>query len=134
MRQKATVDAILPDGSAVLLVRRESACSGDCHKCAGCGAVGQTLRLTASNPVCARAGDIVWLESESRVVLWAAALFYLLPLLAALAGYIAALPLGGKAAAAIGAACFALGFLPAFVYNRRLKKRPPAYVIVGLVK
>ncbi len=133
MRRKATVAALLPDGRAELLVSRKSACSGDCHSCGGCGAIEQTLRLTARNPVGARQGDIVWLESGSRTVLTSAALLYLLPLLLFFAGYLAATPLGSWAAA-VGAGGFALGLLPAFWYNRRLKMHPPDYTIVGFVK
>ena len=127
MRTKATVDSLLPDGRAEVLIARKSACSGDCHKCGGCGAVEQTLRVAAENPVDAKRGDIVWLESESRTVL------YLLPLLLFLIGYLAAYVLGGWSAA-IGAGGFLLGLLPAVLYDRRLKKRPPAYTITGFVK
>lgn len=133
MRQKATVEALLPDGEAQLSVRRESACSGDCHKCAGCGAVTQTLILTARNPIGARPGDRVWVESKSGPVLWAAALVYLLPLLCFLFGYLAAYRLGGWAFA-VGGGAFLLGMLPAFLYDRRLKRRPPEYDIVEFVK
>lgn len=133
MRRKATVECIFPDGTAELLVHRESACSGDCHKCSGCGAVEQTLRLSADNPIHAQHGDIVWIETESATVLWAAALVYLLPLLLFLTGYLAAAPLGGWAAA-VGAGGFALGWLPAFAYNRRLKQRPVKHTVVGFVK
>ena len=133
MRTKATVDAVLPDGRAALLVARESACSGECHKCGGCGAAEQTLRVTAQNPVGARRGDIVWLETRSAAVLRGAATLYLLPLALFLAGYLAAYSLGAWAAA-VGAAGFALGLIPAFVRDRRLKKRPPDHVITGFVK
>lgn len=133
MRTKATVDTILPDGRAEVLIARKSACSGECHKCGGCGAVEQTLRTMAQNPLDAKRGDIVWLESESRTVLLSAALLYLLPLLLFLIGYLAAYALGGWAAA-VGAGGFVLGLLPAVLYDRRLKKRPPDYTIVGFVK
>lgn len=133
MRQKATVEALLPDGAARLSVRRESACSGDCHKCAGCGAVAQTLTLTARNSISARPGDRVWVESKSGPVLWAAALVYLLPLLCFLVGYLAAYGLGSWAFA-VGGGAFLLGMFPAFLYDRRLKRRPPAYDIVEFVK
>ena len=55
---------------------RESACSGDCHKCAGCGAVRQTVTVQAENDIHARPGDVVYIESGSAVVLRAAALTY----------------------------------------------------------
>lgn len=133
MQRKATVQAVLPDGRAELAVQRESACSGDCHHCGGCGTVGQTLRLTAENPIGAEKGDIVYIASESGPVLWAAALVYSVPLLLFLLGYLLSMRLGGWAAA-IGAAGFLIGLLPAFLYNRRVKKRPPVYTIIGFVK
>lgn len=133
MQRKATVQAILPDGRAELAVRRESACSGDCHRCGGCGTVGQTLRLTAQNPIGAQKGDVVYIASESAPVLWAAALVYALPLLLFLTGYLLSMRLGAWAAA-IGAAGFLLGLLPAFAYNRHVKQQPPVYQIIGFVK
>ncbi len=133
MQRKATVQAILPDGKAELAVQRESACSGDCHHCGGCGTVGQTLRLTAENPIGAQKGDIVLIASESAPVLWAAALIYALPMLLFLAGYLLSMRLGAWAAA-IGAGGFLIGLLPAFAYNRHVKNQPPAYQIIGFVK
>ncbi len=133
MRQKATVERLLPDGRAEVLVVRESACSGDCHKCSGCGSVKQTLRVTAQNLISAQRGDVVYLQSESSVVLKAAALVYLLPLVSFLAGYLCSMRFGAWAAV-IGAAAFVLGSLPAFAYNKRIKNRPPTYSIVGYVK
>lgn len=133
MRSRATVVVVLPEGMARLAVRRESACSGDCHKCGGCGGTEQTIYLTARNAICAQKGDIVYVESRSDVVLKGALLLYLLPLALLLAGYLIAMPLGGWAfLIALGG--FALGLLPAALYNRRLKKRPPDYVIVGFVE
>lgn len=132
MRQKATVEAVQPDGTATLLIRRQSACSGDCHKCGGCGAVGQTLRIRADNPIGALAGELVYVESESRTVLSAAALVYLLPAVLFVAGYLATAALDWSAAL-VGGGCFVLGLLPAFAYNRRLKKHPFRRTIVGRV-
>ena len=133
MLRKATVTELLPEGRAELVVRRESACSGDCHKCAGCGAVEQILRLSADNPLGAQKGDIVWLESESAPVLRAAAAVYLLPLALFLAGYLLAQELGAWAAL-VGVGGFLLGLLPAFAYDRHLKKHPPKYTVVGWVE
>ena len=66
MRQRGTVEAAWDD-TAIISVRRESACSGDCHKCAGCGAVTQTLQIRARNLIGARKGDKVYFESASNV-------------------------------------------------------------------
>ena len=60
-------------------------------------------------------------------------LIRMLPLALFLAGYLAAYSLGAWAAA-VGAAGFALGLVPAFVRDRRLKKRPPDHIITGFVK
>ena len=132
MRQKATVESVRPDGTATLLVRRQSACSGDCHQCGGCGAVGQTLRICADNPIGAQAGEIVFVESSGKTVLSAAVLVYLVPLVLFVAGYLAATALQWRAGL-VGGCCFAAGLLPAFAYNRRVKRHPPRQTIVGRV-
>lgn len=132
MRQKALVEARLPDGRVRLSVRRASGCSGDCGSCGGCGAVAQTVGAVARDPVGVEPGELVWVETRSGTVLGAAALVYLLPLLLFLGGYVAAMPLGSWAALA-GVGGFALGLLPAIFYNRRLKKRPAEFVVAGRV-
>ena len=43
MEQLVRVREVYEDGTAQVLCIRESACSGDCHKCAGCGAVQETM-------------------------------------------------------------------------------------------
>ena len=131
MRQVATVEWAR-DGEAELSVRRESACSGDCHKCAGCGAVAQTLRIKARDPLGTVPGDRVYVESESAPVLWAAALVYLCPLVLFLAAYLLGVARGWGAWP--GLLGFLLGWIPALCYNRRMKKHPPQYTVVGFVK
>ena len=131
MRQRGTVEA-LRDTAAIVSVRRESACSGDCHQCAGCGAVTQTLQIRAENPIGARPGDKVYIDSSSAVVLWAAVLVYLTPVLGFFAGYGAGSLIGG--AGLTGAAGFLLGWIPAFAYNRRVQKKPPVYTIAAFVE
>lgn len=132
MQQKAKVHKLLPNGRAELVVQRQSACSGDCGSCGGCGAVQQTLLLTAKNAIGAAEGDLVYVETATGLVLKAAALVYLLPLILFLVGYFMAISLGGWAYA-VGIAGFLLGLLPATLFDRALRKRPPNYVIVGFV-
>ena len=74
MEQLVKVRKVNPDGTAQVLCVRESACSGDCHKCSGCGAATETLLLTAKNPIGAKEGDLVVIESASGPVLAAAAM------------------------------------------------------------
>lgn len=131
MKQRGTVDAV-SGRIAVISVVRESACSGDCHKCAGCGAVSQTLQIRAKNPIGATKGDKVYVESSTGLVLWAAVLVYLVPILGFFAGYVLgfhwnAIPLWSV----IG---FVLGWIPALWYNAYVKKRPPTYTLVAFVE
>ena len=63
MQQRVKVLSCEPDGMARVSVLRQSACSGDCHKCAGCGAAEQTMIFTAINSIGAKPGDLVTVES-----------------------------------------------------------------------
>ena len=79
MEQIVRVRQTLPDGTASVVHIRESACSGDCHKCSGCGAAKEAVIFTADNPVGARVGDLVKVESSTAPVLKAAVVLYVLP-------------------------------------------------------
>ena len=61
MEQIVRVRETYSDGTAQVLLIRESACSGDCHKCSGCGAAKETLLVTAVNTI--RADRGIWLPS-----------------------------------------------------------------------
>lgn len=125
MEQTVKVCRVFPDGTAQVLRIRESACSGDCHKCSGCGAAQQALLLMAHNPIGAAEGDMVTVESATAPVLKAAAVLYILPLVLFFAGYLAFDALGGG----IG---FALGILGVIAYDRKkAKKEKTVYTITG---
>lgn len=125
MEQTVKVCRVYPDGTAQVLRIRESACSGDCHKCSGCGAAQQALLLTANNPIGAAEGDIVTIEAATAPVLKAAAVLYLLPLLLFFAAYLSFGALGGG----LG---FALGIAGVVVYDRqKAKKQKTVYTITG---
>ena len=72
MEQIVTVRALYPDGTAEVACRRASACSGDCGHCGGCTNA-QTVLVRAYNPIGAKPGDRVVVESASCQVLGAAA-------------------------------------------------------------
>ena len=118
------------DGTAQVLCLRQSACSGDCHKCSGCGAVEQKMLFTAQNPIGAKPGDTVRVRTQSGPVLLGAAVLYLMPLVLFMVGYLVCLTwqwefLGGLAG-------FVLGVLLAVIYDRKVaKKNKPQYTIVG---
>ena len=113
MEQIVTVRALYPDGTAEVACRRASACSGDCGHCGGCTNA-QTVLVRAYNPIGAKPGDRVVVESASCQVLGAAAAVYLLPVLFLLGGY----ALAGGPGGAIG---FALGLTPAVWMDPRRK-------------
>ena len=81
MEQLVRVRETHGDGTAAVIHVRESACSGDCHKCSGCGAAKETVIFTADNPIGARPGDLVKVESSTAPVLKAAMVLYVLPLI-----------------------------------------------------
>ena len=131
MEQTVRVHTCNPDGTAQVLHTRQSACSGDCHKCSGCGAAQEKLLLTAQNPIHAQPGDLVILQSESGPVLLAASVLYLVPLVLFFAGYAIAAALGGNGALG-GCLAFMLGLALAIAYDRLiLKKKKAVYTIVG---
>ena len=130
MEQLVKVRQCNDDGTAQVLCLRQSACSGDCHKCAGCGAVEQKLLITAQNPIGAKPGETVRLRSDSGPVLLGAAILYLTPLVLFLTGYLLLhsrqLGIWG------GLAGFCAGIALAVVYDRKVaKKKKPQYTIIG---
>ena len=134
MQQQVRVQKCNPDGTAQVLCIRESACSGDCHKCSGCGAAKETILLKASNPIGARRGDLVKLESETGPVLKAAAVLYMLPMVLFFAGYALGDALWGLGALT-GGIGFAAGIVLAVVYDRKIGKTDKTgYTITGFVE
>jgi sigma-E factor negative regulatory protein RseC len=133
MEQKVRVVKCNADGTAQVSLVRESACSGDCHKCSGCGAAKQTMFLTAQNPIGAEVGAVVMIQSESAPVLKAAAMLYMLPLGLFFLGYILGdeiWHLGGL----VGGLAFGLGVAGAVAYDRLvMRKKHTVYTITGYV-
>lgn len=121
MEQLVRVIRADPQGTAEVVHIRESACSGDCHKCSGCGAAKESVVFTADNPIGARAGDLVRVESETGPVLQAAAVLYVVPLVLFFLGYALGvrLGIGGGLGGGIG---FALGIAGVVVYDRTVMR------------
>ena len=131
MDQIVRVKQIYEDGTAQVICIRESACSGDCHKCSGCGAAKEAILLTAENPIGAGVGDLVNIRSETGPVLKAAAVLYMLPLVLFFAGYALAVALD-QSGALFGALAFVLSIVLIVVYDRRMAgKENTIYTITG---
>ena len=122
MDQLVRVKEAYNDGTALVICVRESACSGDCHKCSGCGAAKESILFKAQNPIGAGRGDLVNVRSETGPVLKAAVVLYMLPLVLFFAGYAlgAALKLPG---ALFGGLAFVLSIVLIVMYDRHLAKK-----------
>ena len=125
MTQIATVERILDPNHAEISVPRKSACGHDCEECAGCGVTGAAVKARAVNPIGARPGQKVVVESSTKKMLRIVALVYLTPILLFLTGYLGALALTASVAIQYTAAAlgFALGIAVAVTYDRRLRAR-----------
>lgn len=130
MEQRVRVRRVPEEGVAEVVHIRESACSGDCHKCSGCGAAQETMIFRVNDPIGVCPGDVVIVCSESAPVLLSAAVLYLLPLVLFFVGYgIGAIwGLG----ALIGCLAFALSIGIAVMYDRTVvAKKKTVYTITG---
>ena len=117
------------DGTARVVLVRESACSGDCHKCSGCGAAKETITFTARDPIGVRPGDVVIVKSDTAPVLRGAAVLYVLPVALFLLGYLVTMSGWG------GGAGFLLGIAAVIVYDRLVaKKEQIQYTITGYAR
>ena len=122
MKQVATVDRLLADGRAEIVVARQSACAHDCRECAGCGAAAASIRAVAVNPIGAREGQKVVVESSSRQIFGAILLVYMLPVLFFFAAYFLAAPFGSGVSALVSILAFFCGIVPSVFCDRRLRR------------
>ena len=134
MEQLVRVKEAYADGTALVVHQRLSACSGDCHKCSGCGAAKETLLLKVQNPIGADRGDLVHLQSESAPVLKAAAVLYVLPLLLFFLGYGLGAVLWNQGGI-VGSLAFGIGIALVVLYDRQVvKKQKSVYTITGFAE
>jgi positive regulator of sigma E activity len=129
MEQIVRVKEAHKDGTATVFIQRESACSGDCHKCSGCGAAKEVMFVEARNPIGAGRGDLVVLETKTGPVMKAVGVFYVLPLILFFGGYL----LGSLWN--LGGLCGCLGFVLAIgvavLYDRKIAKKEEVLTITG---
>ena len=131
MEQIVRVHRLHPDGRADIMLVRESACSGDCHKCSGCGAQKETMIVTAENPIKASVGDFVVVTSDTASVMKAVFAVYLIPLVLFFAGFGAGMAMDFRPGL-LGALGFLLGMAYAVWFDRRTaKKNDTVYTITG---
>ena len=123
MTQIATVNKVLRDGRAEIVVARQSACAHDCHECAGCGGTPAPVRAVVDNPIGALAGQKVVVESANRQLMGIMLLVYMVPVALFLIAYVATMSLGSEGlSAVVSILAFFCGIVPAILYDRRLKR------------
>ena len=131
MEQIVRVRNTHDNGMATVIHVRESACSGDCHKCSGCGAAQETMVFDAFNGIGAGPGDLVVVRSETAPVMKAVGVFYVLPMVLFFAGYWLGNVLW-RLGALVGCLGFAGGIALAVAYDRVFaKKESITYTITG---
>lgn len=131
MQQLVRVRKVHNDGTATVIHVRESACSGDCHKCSGCGAAKEAILLEAANPIGAKPGDLVTVEAATGPVLKAALVMYMLPMVLFFAGYAVGAVLW-QMGALVGGLSFLGSIVLAVVYDRKVvKNQNTTYTITG---
>ena len=125
MTQIATVERIIDSDHAEISVPRKSACGHDCEECAGCGVTGAAVLARAANPIGARIGQKVVVQSDTNKMLSIVALVYFIPVALFLIGYVAMAFLTPNVAIQYGVAIagFFIGIVAAILYDRKLKER-----------
>lgn len=135
MTQNAIVEGLTANGDATIRVYQKSACGHDCSDCGGiCGAK-KSITVQARNPLRARPGDTVIVETMTGRILRAAALVYLLPLAVLLLGCSLGYVLGGSetAQALAGLGGLVVGCSCAVLINRFLRRdKPLEYTIIHI--
>ena len=129
MEQIVRVKEAHDNGTATVFLQRESACSGDCNKCSGCGAAKEIMIFEAANPIGARRGDLVVIESGTGPVMKAVGVFYVLPLVLFFLGFFLG-DLWGMGTL-IGCLGFCGGIALAVVYDRKIAKKEQVHNIIG---
>lgn len=125
MTQIATVERIIDSDHAEISVPRKSACGHDCEECAGCGVTGAAVHAKAANPIDARPGQKVVVESSTQKMLGIVAFVYLIPVVLFLTGYLLAAFLTPSVAIqyTVAVAAFLVGIGFAILYDRRLRDK-----------
>ena len=141
MQTNATVTEV--HGSyAIVVTERTAACDG-CHKaeeggCSVCSLMASDRKMSAkaSNEIGACVGDLVVVESDTKKMLWYAALIFLLPLVIAILawGISASLTDSAWIHAVSGFGGFLLSFLGVFLYSRAIKDRSCEIRITEILK
>ena len=120
------------ENKAYVVVNRVSACGENCAHCKG-GCTPTSVLANAQNLVGANVGDTVKLESDTKRVIFAAFILYMLPVLVAIftAIFISSITPRTALLAIASAGAF---FVTFFIIKRFEKKLTPTPVITKIIK
>ena len=126
MLQEAIITNIREDGLAEVVVERLGICGGDCSQCDECR-YENLMKSVVQNPIGARRGQHVMIETPTMGVFKGALAIYILPLVMLFIGYLAADALGlGEALCIVAAfAAAALGVVTAMLISRARHSADP---------
>ena len=134
MSQNAIIKRIVSADVAEVSLLRQMDCK-NCDNCGGCSQKpGTELLAMASNPIGAREGDTVVVESVMGSSIGIAVIVYVFPCIFLMLGFFLgqAMGLGEIASVGIGALGILVGFVPALVLNRIISKsKKPEMVILS---
>ena len=126
MLQEAVITKTMDNGLAEVVVERSGICGGNCDECDGCR-YDNLMKSTVENPINARRGQHVMIETPTLGVVKGALAIYILPIVLLIVGYFVAAAFAASEGicmlAAFGAAV--VGFLLAKVISKNSFKGNP---------
>lgn len=133
MTQNARVLKLLPGNRAEVVVVRATACGSNCASCENC-IYDREMHTEAVNSADAHVGDNVIIESKTEVVMKAAILTYIFPIIMLLAGYILASKFSASEGLSVLCAFIALAVSIFVIYITQRKKPNIGYDIIKVVE
>ena len=135
MTNEAIVTKRMPHNTAEVAVTRRTACGGNCGSCEGC-VCDSEVRAVAENPLGARPGQRVIVESRNAEVYGAVVMVYIVPLILFLAGYLIAHALGASegVSVAVSFGALALSALILVLSQKKKKENAITFTIIRILE
>ena len=125
MTNEAVVTKLMENHTAEIAVTRLTACGGNCGSCESC-VFDSEVRAIADNPLGARPGQRVIVESGGAEVYGAVVLVYIVPIVLFLAGYLIAYALGASEGVSIAVSFLSLALSAVLLVLSQKKKKENA--------
>ena len=132
MTQDAKVIRLLPENKAEVIVVRATACGSNCGNCESC-IYDKEMHTEAFNKAGASVGDNVIIESKTKVVMKAALLAYIFPIVMLLLGFVLATKFGANEGVSVLVAFIALAVSILVIFFTQRKKPNIGYDIIRIV-